>query len=128
MADLSAKKSSGLTRIIGDEEANVTEVSSEGRLFVQQPASSTGTHSQVSVTSTSTQLLASNSNRKFAYIINNSGSTMWVKFGVSAVANEGFAILSGSIMTICADVLWTGVINGIKQGGGSITIDLFEAT
>ena len=88
----------------------------------------TGSNTRPAVTNASSTILASNVNRLFAYISNNSGSTIFLKFGVAAVINQGILLPNLAIYEINADNLWTGSIQAIKNGASSVNIDVFEGT
>jgi hypothetical protein len=91
----------------------------------------TATHTRPTITSASSTILASNSARKFAIIINNSAGTVYLKLGVAAVTGEGITLTtsgSTSIFELNNDKLYTGLITGIKTGGGSFNLDVIEGT
>jgi hypothetical protein len=77
---------------------------------------------------TATLILASNSNRKYAYISNNSGSTLNIQFGSSTGigANAGLVITAKSFYELKGDNLFTGNIYGFSAG--NITISVTEGT
>lgn len=74
-----------------------------------------GTPSLIAVTNISTQLLALNLNRKFARIVNNSTSRIYIQYGIAAVIGEGLPMKPNSILTIDANELWLGIINAISE-------------
>lgn len=92
-------------------------------------AITTASNSIVSVSnSVSTAVLASNSNRKMAYIMNNSNKSLWIKLGATAVVGQGIEVGAGGSFGIDATTLWTGAVNGIVSGGSAQNIDVFEGT
>lgn len=100
----------------------------QAALFTDTSGATTASNTRVGVTNASTQLLAANTLRVFAIIENNSGSTVFIKFGAAAVANQGFWLTNGSQITIEQPSLWLGTVNAIKSGGGTATVDVFEGT
>lgn len=131
--DLTEKQASQSVKLAGADpstgaETYFMDVTSEGRGKIQQPASNTGGNTRPSITSVSSTILAANPARKFAIIINNSGANAWLKYQDAAVSLEGIFLAAGSMWTINAPTLWTGAVNAIKQGGGTIELDVFEAT
>lgn len=88
---------------------------------------STGTNSRPTVTNASSTILASNSGRKYAYIFNQSGAVIYIKFGATAVANEGIRLPNNEMIEITGEKLWTGAINAIR-GAGSGAVEVFEGT
>lgn len=89
---------------------------------------SNGNHTRVGVSNSSVPLLADNTSRKYVLISNNSGVTIYLKLGSTAVVGEGITLLSGGSYEINVLNLWTGSINAIRSGGGTATIDVFEGT
>lgn len=88
---------------------------------------STNSNTRVAVTTASTQLLAANTNRRYAYIFNQSGATLFLKFGDPAVVNQGIRLPNFAMYEINADNLWTGTVNAISSAGTN-TLDIFEGT
>lgn len=86
---------------------------------------SLGSPSQVTVTDSSTLLMASNSNRKYAHISNNSGQTIYIQYSGSAALNQGIKIPPNTLYTIESSNLWLGSINAIGTTISQI-IDIFE--
>lgn len=82
----------------------------------------------IAVTSASTLLLAANANRRYAYFMNQSGGTVYLRFGSAAAVSRGITLAAGSLYQMNADNLWLGDVNAIRSGGGSFSIDVFEAT
>jgi hypothetical protein len=83
---------------------------------------STPSHTTISVTTTSGQALASNTNRKYALLVNDSDTDMYIMLGSSAVLNQGIRINAngGSYeMSNNFGNLYTGAISVIHGGSGS---------
>lgn len=79
--------------------------------------STTGTLTQVSATTSSTTILASNSNRLGALIHNNSHSrTIYIAF-TSSSSRTAYSLAIGPRQTYNLDVNYTGVISGIWDTG-----------
>lgn len=90
-------------------------------------AFSSGSNTRPTVTTTSSEILASNSSRKYANIYNGSGTAIYIKFGATAVANEGIRISSNEMFEITNDKLWTGAVNAIRVASTG-AIEVFEGT
>lgn len=94
---------------------------------VQLPRIGTvGTDTTVSVSTSSTLLLAANDHRKMAYFSNNGGAIIYLRLGSAASSGVGIKLNPGSVFFIGAENLWTGAVYGIKSGGGSGSVDVFE--
>lgn len=98
-------------------------------VFLSQLRAGTATRTTVTPTSnTSTQLLAANANRKFVYLINNSGAAFFIAFGTTATINNGIEIpANGNRFIMEATSLYTGAINAIV-GSNNRTIEIYEFT
>jgi len=82
----------------------------------------TPTHTAVSVGVASGAALAANANRLYALLVNDSDTTIYIKLGATAVANEGIRLNAngGSYeMSRKSGSLYTGAINAIHGGSGS---------
>ena len=89
-----------------------------GTLDVTLTGSITPTHSVATVGVATGVVLAANPNRKYALIINDSDSYIYLKIGVDAVLNEGIRLNpNGGSYELCAanGNLATGAINGIAS-------------
>ncbi len=76
----------------------------------------------VNVTTSSTQILAANADRKVAIIVNNSDEVVWLAIGKTAVVNKGIRLNArgGSfILSKYGPVFSTEAINGIHAGTGN---------
>jgi hypothetical protein len=70
-------------------------------------------------------VLAANANRKYALIINDSDSTIYLKIGADAVMNQGIRLnANGGSYEMCSanGNLALGVINGISSGANKNVI------
>ena len=86
------------------------------------------TNTKVTVGSTSTLILAANSARGFATIVNDSDETIYLGFGEAAVLNEGLRIASsGGGYEINSTNLFIGPIYGISTSGSKV-VSVMEAT
>jgi hypothetical protein len=90
--------------------------------------STIATNTTPSVTNVTSSILASNSNRKFAIIFNNSGATVYIKLGAAAVVNQGIRLAPNETFEITAINLFTGAVNAIKSTAASINLDVCEGT
>ncbi len=82
----------------------------------------TPTHTAVSVAVTSTAALAANANRLYVLLVNDSDTTIYIKLGAAAVANQGIRLnASGGAYEISkkAGNLYTGAIYAIHGASGT---------
>lgn len=86
---------------------------------------SSGSPTQVSVALTTTLLLAANPNRKYAYISNNTGSTIYIQYQASATFGVGIKLPPNTLYTIETNNLWLGSVNAVSNTGSTL-IDVFE--
>jgi len=83
----------------------------------------------VNVTTSSTQVLASNFSRSYAVLVNNSDADMWLSLGTPAEANKGILVkASGGQYELNPNALWVGEINAIHVGSGNKVIVYVELT
>lgn len=80
----------------------------------------------VTVTDVSTPLLVENPLRKFAWIINNSTSRVYIQYGIDAVYGRGCPLGQNARMFITTDELYLGAVNAIAITGASVDIDVLE--
>lgn len=120
------------TQIAGvDPNGNLTPVAvtTDGAVKVDTSTGfstiASGFPKQVSVGNTSVELFASNPNRKYLHIFNNSNEVIFIQYQVSASLNQGVKIGSGGMYTIDGSNLWLGSINAIGLISGQL-IDLLE--
>lgn len=88
---------------------------------------SSGSNTLPNATTTSSTVLAANPNRKYAYINNQSGSTIYIKLGAAAVVGQGIKLVNDSKYEITRDNLWLGTVNAITNAG-THALDIFEGT
>lgn len=105
-------------------EVDVTRVQGTVTTSASAPvALGSVTHSTLGVTTSSQQALASNSSRRFAYIQNDSDTTIYCNLGSTAVANQGIRLnASGGYFEINSTDSYTGAINCIHGGTGTKTL------
>jgi hypothetical protein len=87
------------------------------------------THSVLTVTTTSQQALAANPDRKYAMLINDSDTVIYIKIGAPAVVGEGIRLNpnGGSYeMSSAIGNLHTGAINAIHGGTGNKNLLVLE--
>lgn len=98
-------------------------------VYLPQIGTSSAAHTLVTPTANvSTQLLAANTSRRWAYFINNSGAPFFLKFGTTAVANQGIEIVqNGGFFRMDATLLYLGAINAIVASNNR-TIEIIEGT
>lgn len=115
------------TAIIGKVGIDQTTPGTTNRvdIGVDTGTYTTPTHTAVTVGVATTALLASNANRLYALLINDSNETIYIKLGVAAVLNEGIRLnVSGGSYEISKKFgnLYTGAINGICASGGKVCL------
>ena len=87
-----------------------------------QTVITTPTHTPANVTTTTGEVLASNANRLYAILVNNSDTVIYIKWGAAAVANQGIRLNAngGSYeMSAMLGNLYLGAVNGIHGGSGN---------
>lgn len=101
-------------------------VTNAGTFAVQATNTLTAvTHSAATCGVTTGAMLAANANRKYALIVNDSDTDIYIKIGASAVMNQGIRINAngGSYeMSHSFGNLNTGAINGITSAAGKNVI------
>lgn len=84
-----------------------------GSQFIRETPANTGTTSNVTAATTSTQLIAANTLRRFVVIYNDSASDMYLKYGTAASSTSFTALIpSLALVTIQAEE-YAGVLHGI---------------
>jgi len=77
------------------------------------------TNTAVSVGSTSTTILAANANRKYAVIVNDSDTVIYLALGAAASVNSGIRLnANGGAYEINWTNLYKGAIYGIHAAAG----------
>lgn len=81
-------------------------------------------NTKVDVGSSSTLVLASNSSRRFLFLVNDSDENIYVSLGSAAVVNEGILLTAGGgALTLDIAAMWLGEINAIcASGSKNLTI------
>lgn len=85
-------------------------------------AYTTPTHTAVNATTASGAALASNANRLYALVVNDSDTTIYIKLGADAVANQGIRLNAyGGAYEMSKKLgnLYTGAINCIHASTGN---------
>lgn len=125
MADGSHKQWMGLDVATVAAPDTPSRVTPSNPLPITSSLPTTPTHAKTAVgDATSVEVLATNSSRKRAFLINNTAQTFYVKEGTAAIQGEGFPLWSNRYY----EVITTAAINVIKAAGGSLDLDTFEAT
>lgn len=86
---------------------------------------SPGYPTQVSVGTTSVQIIAANMARKYFHLFNNSSQPIFIQYSSVAALNQGIKINSGTFFTLDSDNLWLGIVNAIGLIPGQL-IDVLE--
>lgn len=99
------------SRVAVDVEAgSISSSSGFGTLSPSMPA-------QIIVGLVSTLLIAANADRKFAYVSNYSGQTVFIEVGAPAALGKGIRLCSGASFIFSGADLWLGDIFGITDSG-----------
>lgn len=80
---------------------------------------------QATVGTISVQIFAANPDRKYAHIVNNSASNIYIQYQADAVLNQGIRIPPGAFFTLESTNLWLGIVNAIGVMSGQL-IDILE--
>lgn len=102
----------------------ITEIM-EGGVAVSISGGATITHTAATIGATTGVALAANANRKYALLVNDSDSVIYIKFHAAAVANEGIRLnASGGSYEISAQQgnLDVRAINAISSGAGKVLL------
>ncbi len=86
------------------------------------PGYDTATHSVGTVTAASSEVLAANTDRRYALFINDSDTVIYLMLGADAVANQGIRLnANGGSYEISAKLgsLYLGAVNAIHGGAGN---------
>lgn len=87
----------------------------------------TQTHSTAAVGTASLTALAANENRKYALLINDSDTDIYLCFGTPAVTHKGIRLnANGGAHEITALNLYKGIITAIHGGTGTKTLLVTE--
>ena len=103
--------------------SDITDATYIGEVSVA--AYTTPTHTAVNVITSSGAVLAANANRKYALLVNDSDTTIYIKLNAAAVVNQGIRLNAngGSYeMSTLFGNLYTGAIYGIHGGSGNKAI------
>ena len=72
----------------------------------------------ITVDNTSTTILAANSNRYVAIIVNDSDEDIYLKYGSGAEMNKGIRLNSNGGTIV--ETMYTGIITGISTSGNKV--------
>lgn len=103
----------------------VTLASDEDTLSVDaSSAVSSATESTHGVTTSSTEVIASNSSRKGGFLQNNSDEDVFISFGNTATSSHTKLYKNGGTLSLVLDGVnvFTGAVNAIHAGSGTKTI------
>lgn len=119
----------GNVTVVQPTGTNLHIVVDSGTITANAGTFATASNTRVSVDNSSTvQLLAANANRKYAYIMNQTGNAMYLKLGASAVVAQGILLSNGGMYEITGENLWTGTVNAISSSPTASSLDVFEGT
>lgn len=96
----------------------MADLSRTGQDVDSVKVSTAGTSTGVSVGSASTTVLAANTARKAAIIVNDSDETIYLKYGTTAVANSGIRLNANG--GAVREEMYTGIITGICASGSKV--------
>ena len=91
-------------------------------------------HIKVMTTTTATvgngasvSVLAANSRRLYAEIVNSSTNGIWLNFGETAVAGEGIYLApNGFSFVINSEFMWRGTVTAIAAAGAANVLGIIE--
>ena len=120
------------TNVIGKVGIDQTTPGTTNRVDIGTEPSGSGayttpTHTAPSIGATTTVALASNANRLYALLVNDSNEVIYLKLGADAVLNQGIRLnASGGNYAMSKKLgnLYTGAINGICASGGKVLLVL----
>lgn len=104
-------------------------VDSEGRIILAGHLLSTTspTNTGVNVGVASTAILAANTDRGYAAIVNDSDTAIYLALGAAAVLNQGIRLNArGGTFEIAWGNLWRGTIYGIHGAAGNKVVTVTE--
>lgn len=116
---------------VADGDAVSMLMDPAGRVQVISSDTVTYAHTAVNATTSSGEVLASNAARKYALLINDSDTVVYLKVGAAAVVSEGIRLNpNGGSFEISAAPgnRATGAINAIHAGSGNKAVLVTEGT
>lgn len=85
-------------------------------------------NASVSVGAGSTAILAANSRRLYAEIVNTSDTGIWINFGAAAAVGTGVYIApAGFSFVIDNSFMWRGTVFGISAGAAGKVVAVLDA-
>ena len=85
------------------------------------------TNTGIDVATTSTAILAANTKRRYAAIVNDSDTAIYIALGAAAVVNAGIRLnASGGSFEILTHDMSSEAINGIHGGTGTKRVTVVE--
>lgn len=87
-------------------------------------------HTEASVTTSSSEVLAANANRKYVRLQSDTTTALFLKLGAEAVVDEGVKLTNTQFFEISAAKgnLFTGAIYAIHGGSGGQNLMITEGT
>jgi hypothetical protein len=117
----------------GSDEWKPAACDSAGKLKIVEPTSlgehkyTTPANDGVDVGTNSTEILAANADRKYAAIVNDSDTDIYLGVGEAAVLNKGIRLnANGGSYEITWMNLYKGAIYGIHGGSGTKRVTIVE--
>lgn len=89
------------------------------------------THTAIAVATTSTAVVAANTQRQYLLLINDSDAVIYLKLGAAAVANQGIRLnANGGSLEMSGPMgnIYQGAINGIHAGAATKNLLVSEGT
>jgi hypothetical protein len=80
------------------------------------------TNFNVSVGTSSTQVLAANSNRKLLILVNDSDEAIYVSLGATATLNNGIRLNANGGALALDNPIFKGVVNAVSQNGSKTLV------
>jgi len=100
-------------------QRQVVKVAEMPNISVAALVTATATEANVNVTTSSAEILASNSARVSGWLINLSDTTIYVSFGATATASKIPVFQYGTLPISVNGVNYTGAVNAIHGGTGN---------
>lgn len=102
----------------GNKLRQVVKVAEIPNISVSPQVTATANEINLNVTTTSQEVLASNTNRKAAWLINLSDTTIYVSFGATATALKIPVFQYGTLPISINGVNYTGAVNAVHTSTG----------
>lgn len=113
--DIGAVQFQRIKLTLGADGVNDGDVASANPLPVQESRPSSATLANIAASATNVTLFAANSARRGALLYNDSGATLFVKFGATASATDFTLRVEANGYFELPQPCYTGIIDGLWQ-------------